>query len=99
MVNRKCWRFSVGGRGDRVIVYEREPGGLLYAKTYDRSLRRGLGGMRRQSLGHRDREEAKVYAKRQYCELVRGMSNLLAGRVTLGRLLAQYLANRTPRKG
>ena len=90
----KCWAWATGDRGSCVSVYEREPGGLLYARAFDPALR----GYRRVSLRHRDRELAKTYALTEAGKLREGRAELLMGRVTLGRVLGQYLAFRTPRK-
>ena len=94
----KCWCFSTGGKGSTVTVYERSPGGLLYARAFDRVLRGGIGGYRRVSLGHRDQGRAKTYALEQAAKLRQGRAELLEGKATLARVVAQYLANRTPRK-
>jgi integrase len=94
----KCWCFTTGEQGSTVTVYERTPGGLLYARTLDRALANGGGGYRRLSLGHKDRERATTYALDQAAKLRHGRAELLAGKATLARLFAQYLANRTPRK-
>ena len=47
-------------------MYEREPGGPLYARAFDPSLRGGKGDYRRVSLNHTDRGMAKTYALRSY---------------------------------
>ncbi len=46
----KCWSFTTGEKGSSVTVYEREPGGLLYARAFDRGMASGRGGYRRVSL-------------------------------------------------
>src|SRR5512143_1440905 len=99
MSRSRRFTFSAGDRGRRVVVYERDPGGPLYARAWDRSLSEGRGGWRRASLGHRDREAAKRYALEQAAKLRDGSAEITAGRVTLGRVLALYLLHRTPRKG
>jgi integrase len=94
----KCWCFSTGYKGSTVTVYERKPGGLLYARAFDNTLADGRGGYRRVSLGHRDRERAKTYAMQQTAKLREGHSEMLESKVALGRVIGVYLANRTPRK-
>ncbi len=52
---RKRWRYGVGKRPYRVTVYERDdlPGGPLYVRVWDPTLRGGRGNWRKRSLGHR----------------------------------------------
>jgi integrase len=94
----RCWSHTEGARGYTVTVYEREPGGVLYARTFDPKLGGGKGGYRRLSLGHTNRERAEVYAVDQAAKLRTSQSELQGGKSTMARLLAEYLANRTPRK-
>ncbi len=98
MGRSRCWTYAAGEKGHTVTVYEREPGGLLYARALDPSLQDGRGGYRRVSLGHRDRERAKTYALDQAAKLREGRADVTAGANTLARLFALYLAKRTPRK-
>jgi len=64
MATRKCWSRTVGTRrGNRVRIYEREPGGILYAAVWNGE--RGTYSQR--SLGHKDRDRAT----REAAELVR----------------------------
>jgi len=78
-------------------VYERKPGGIIYARVLDRSPG-STKGYRRVSLGHTDHEVAKVYAVEEAARLRTGRSDLIAGRITLERLFGEYLTYRTPRK-
>src|SRR3989475_7290939 len=94
----KCWSHAEGEKGEKVTVYERRPGGLLHARTFDPSLAGGRGGYRRVSLKHRDQERAKTYALDQAAKLRQGYSELAEGKTTLARLFAVYQAHRTPRK-
>ncbi len=82
-----------------MTVYERERGGPLHARTFDPSLRGGRGDYRRRSLGHRDRERAKQYAREQVAKLERGDADIRAGRITLSRLFTLYERHRLLRKG
>ena len=51
----KRWSRTVGTeRGNRIRVYEREPGGKLYAAVWDPE----RGKYTQTGLGHRDRERA-----------------------------------------
>ena len=93
------WNFRAGARGSRVVVEELEPGGPLWARAWDPNFRgAGKGGYRRVSLGHRNRAAAKSYALDQAAKLDQGTADILAGKVTLGRVLALYLTHRTPHK-
>ena len=97
-MRRKSWKFTAGTRGEAVTVFERVPGGVLYARTWDPSLRGGRGWYRKVSLGYRDQAEAKRYALEQAARLRQDRSDLLTGRVTLARVFAAYLAHRSPQK-
>ena len=97
-MSSKKWKYAVGEKGGTVTVYEREPGGLLYARAFDASLRSGKGGYRCVSLGHRDKDRAKAYALEQAAGLQRGRDNFRVGRVTLAVLFSLYRTHRTPRK-
>src|SRR5713101_4052435 len=86
----KRWSRTVGTqRGNRIRVYEREPGGKLYAAVWDpeRSKYTQTG------LGHRDRERAL----RDVGELVRlrESGEDLSGPLQLGTMVARYLAEST----
>ncbi len=98
MARPKCWSLAEGEKGSTVTVYERAPGGLLYARVHDPSKAGGKGGYKRVTLGHRDKERAKTYALEQAAKLRRGQAELLEGKATLARVFAQYLTHRTPRK-
>lgn len=95
---KKRWSYTAGQRPNRVNVFEREPGGILYAKCWHPSLAGGRGGTRRVSLGHRDKARAKAYAHEQAAKLERGEADLANGRTTLEELFALYRTERTPRK-
>jgi integrase len=87
------WSYSAGGGGVHISVFERQPGGVLYARAPN-----GRGGYLRVSLGHRDRDRAIAYAHEQTAKLKQGTDDLRAGRITVSHLFAAYLAHRTPRK-
>ncbi|CAN5242167.1 hypothetical protein BH18GEM1_BH18GEM1_08270 [soil metagenome] len=95
---RRTWKHVVGQRPYQVIVYERVPGGMLYAAAWDGSLRAGRGGQRRISLKHRDREAAKRYALEQAAKLAAGEAEIRSGRLTLARLFALYDEHEITRK-
>ncbi|MGH7498602.1 MAG: tyrosine-type recombinase/integrase [Gemmatimonadales bacterium] len=78
-------------------MYEREAGGVLWARTWDPALY-GTGNYRRLSLGHRNKTAARAYAMDQAAKLERGAAELLAGRISLARLFGLYLAHHSPRK-
>src|SRR5256886_4165036 len=91
MASQKRWSSTVGARrGNRVRVYEREPGGNLYAAVWDPERK----AYNQTGLGHRDRERAL----RDAAELVRLRElgeDPTAGPLTLGTLAARYLAEST----
>jgi integrase len=95
---KRLWSHAEGGKGWTVAVYEREPGGLIYARAYDPTLAGGRGGYRRRSLGHRDRDRAVEYGLEQAAKLRQGLAEVREARMTVARLFAAYEAYRTPRK-
>lgn len=95
---KRRWSFKTGDHGHCVVVYERTPGGRLYARTWDRSLADGRGGWRRLGLRHHDHERARKWAREQAGKLVDGSAELTAGRPTWAMLFALYQLHRTPRK-
>jgi hypothetical protein len=98
MRKRKRWSYSAGAKGATITVFEREPGGMLYARAWDPTMRSGRGGYRRITLKHQDREAAKTYALEQAKKLREGLADLTAGRTTLARVFGAYLAHRSPKK-
>lgn len=98
-MKKRRWSYTVGERPYTVTVYERQPGGVLYASAWDTTLRGGRGGQRRVSLKHRDRDLAKKYAAEQHAKLVAGQAAITAGRVTLKRLFALYAEYARTRDG
>ena len=94
----KCWSHAEGEKGATVTVYERRPGGLLYARAFDPTRRAGKGGYVRRSLKHRDQDRAKTYALEQAAKLRQGQNEVAQAKTTLARLLASYQTHRTPRK-
>lgn len=65
---RKRWSWSNGRRPNTVRVFEDRPDGPLYIGYYDPE----LGGTRKRSLKHRDRERAKNEAEELYDKLKNG---------------------------
>lgn len=90
----KGWTYSAGTKPNTVTVFEREPGGVLYARAWDSTSKSFI----RQSLKHRDRAKAKRWATEQAAKLQKGESELMEEKSTLAHVLAQYLAHRSPRK-
>lgn len=90
----KRWSHTGGKRPHSVTVAEREPGGVIYAKAWNRSTGRYI----RVSLGHRDREAAELYADEEALKLKKGESAVRAGRVTLARVFGLYAIHQTPTK-
>jgi len=97
-MSSKKWKHHEGRKGGMVTVYEREVGGLLYARAFDPSLQSGKGGYRRVSLGHRDKDRAQAYALDQAAKLQKGLDDLTLGRITLARLVSEYWRHRSGRK-
>jgi integrase len=94
MARRKKWRYRAGEHGNSVTVYERDPGGPIWARTWDARTR----GWKRRSLGHRDRDRAKSYADKQAAKLREGSADILHGRIALADVFAVYERYRTLRK-
>src|SRR5437667_4904864 len=87
MATPKRWSRTVGTRrGNRIRVYERDPGGKLYAAVWDPEHQK----YKQTGLGHRDRERAL----RDVGELVRVRESGedLSGPLQLGTMVARYLA-------
>ena len=90
MATLNRWSRTVGTRrGNRIRVYEREPGGKLYAAVWDPERHKYT----QTGLGHRDRERAL----RVVGELVRlrESGEDLSGPLQLGTMVARYLAEST----
>jgi hypothetical protein len=90
---RKPWSHSEGERPYTVTVYEREPGGMLYARVWDLHKSRGdkKGGWIRKSLGHKDKDRAnkdraKAYALKEASKVREGASDLQQGKITMAGL-------------
>ena len=98
MPRRRRWSYSAGNKPHTVIVYERTAGGSLHARCWDPKLRGGVGGRRRVSLGHKDRERAISYAHEQAVKLLRAESELTKERMTLARVFSVYRQLRSPQK-
>ena len=91
----KLWSHTAGERPNTVRVYERQQGGTLFARCWDKNKRNGKGGWAIVKLGHRDRARAKKYAKDQAAKLESGETIQV---VTLADVLAEYKKHRTVRK-
>lgn len=85
------WKYPTT-RGAPVVAFEREVGGLLYARAWT-----GHGYVKR-ALGHRDRDRATVYVLEQTKMVRAGEAALADGRVPLSRVCRAYLAHHTPTK-
>lgn len=95
----KPWKFTAGARGYQCTVYERVPGGMLWARVWDPTLYGAAkGGLRRASLEHRNKAAARAYATAQAAKLEQGTCGLMIGRVTLARVLAAYRTHHSPTK-
>lgn len=90
------WSWSTGDHGNTVRVFERTPGGLLYLAAFDPTLASGRGGLRRRSLGHRDRTQAKREAVRVAAGLAESATAAL--NPTLGYVLDLYRHHELPAK-
>ena len=94
----ECWTYSAGTKPNTVTVYERKPGGLLYARAWDPHARAGKGNWKRVSLKHRDKKRAKRYATDEASKIQKGDGDIAERRFTLTQVFALYLQHRTPRK-
>lgn len=90
---KKFWSHSEGHYRGCVRVYQ-TLSGIIYADTADRS---NACGVRTMSLGHRNRDEAVRWAKRQALQLTRGSVGMERS-PTLARVLALYLQHQSPTK-
>jgi integrase len=88
------WKFAAGSRPNTVTVFERESGGMLYARAWNAGGRR----FHRMSLGHRDKARAKRYAIDEAAKLQKGEAGIADGKLTLVHVFALYEQHRTPRK-
>jgi integrase len=89
MAESECWRVSLGQRGCRVVLFEREPGGPLYREVY-------LSGKRvatKKSLSHRDRERAEADGYRLLASLKAREDALKGERLTLQTLFDIYVGS------
>jgi integrase len=92
------WKHSAGIKPHTVTVFEREAGGMLYARVWDGSARNGKGSTIRISLGHRDKQKAKRYATVEAAKLEEGKASIADGKVTLAQVFAVYKQYQTPKK-
>lgn len=91
----KRWSYGAGEWGrNRVRVFERRPGGMLYVEFYERESGRLV--KRRYSLGHRDRARAKPQADEVAAATAR--AELPPADVTLGELFDLYVREVTSTK-
>jgi hypothetical protein len=89
MAESECWRVSLGQRGCRVVLFEREPGGPLYREVH-------IGGKRvatKKSLSHRDRERAEAEGYRLLASLKAREDALRGERLTLRTLFDIYVGS------
>lgn len=104
MKKRKCWWYTAGEAPFTVAVHERTPGGVLYVRMFDPTVIRRSesgkvrrGAQVRESLGHRDREAARLFAEEEARKLRAG-AEAMTGRPTVAGVLQLYLIHRTPEK-
>jgi hypothetical protein len=95
---KKRWSYSAGERGtNRVRAFEKG-GGLLFIEFYEREVGGPGLSRKRVSLGHRDREAAKVKAD-ELAVALRRNERPRSEKLTLGALFDIYLKEVTPTKG
>jgi integrase len=85
------WSYSIG-ETPSVTVYEREVGGILYARAWDGEAKKVV----RKSLGHRNKKRAMKYARDELTKLEMGI--VPDAKVTLAEVLSLYETHRSPRK-
>lgn len=90
----KKWAYSAGSRPNTVTVFEREPGGMIYARAWNANARR----FHRVSLGHRDKARARRYAIDEAAKLQKGDATIADTKLKLSALFALYEKHRTPKK-
>jgi hypothetical protein len=92
------WADAFGPYGYTVRVFERAPGGMLYARLPNPAYRGpGTGPRYRETaLGHTDRERAKAWALAESEKLRAGVSTAADPIPTATRVFAKYLAEMTP---
>jgi hypothetical protein len=88
------WVYSAGSRPNTVTVFERERGGMIYARAWNASARR----FHRVSLGHRDKARARRYAIDEAAKLQQGDATIGDTKLKLAVLFALYEQHRTPKK-
>lgn len=90
---KRNWSFTAGKYPHSVRVFEREPGGMIYAQAWDPT----VGYSPRISLKHRDQDLAITYAEAESKKLRDGSAALVAA-PRVGFVTMQYLIHRTPAK-
>lgn len=93
-MSAKLWSHTEGRRPNRVRVYERERGGRLYVRVWNREAEQYI----KRALGHRDKDRAKLYAAQMYAKLLAGSNEIQTGRTSIGRLFSLYRQYKTPQK-
>lgn len=91
---RKLWSHTVGSRPHRVTVTELKRGGYLYLRVWDAANGRKI----ERSLGHKDRERAEAYCKKQHAIRLADKDEKRNARTTLGTVVSEYLAIQSPKK-
>jgi integrase len=81
----KPWKWTTGGYGTTVVVYERYPGSVLYI-----GVPRPKGGYRGESLGHRDKDRAMQAATKLVAVRHEGIAET-RGPLTVAGMFALYL--------
>jgi len=79
------WALSLGVRGTRVRLFEKEKGGVFYRATWVPGSGRDV-----RSLGTRDRAEAERLGRQLLAALLVGRPSPTAGPVRLGDLVTRY---------
>lgn len=90
---RKCWSFTVGERGHRVVAYERAPGGPLWLRWWTPATPTAPGRWRYRALKHSDRPQAEETARRVAGQLLAATLAAESGRTTLAEVFAAYEAD------
>lgn len=85
---------KAGQRGYTVTIKRDRKSGILYGWAWSTADK----AHRLESLRHRDVEKAKTWALEMAARLRNRKSDMLSGRVTVGRLLSLYLRHKTPQK-
>lgn len=89
MAKKKRWSYSKGDYGHTVSAWE-EVNGVIYGRRPSEQP---------QSLGHRDRERAKLWVRETHAKLTLGIESVGNPTPTVTRITSLYLEHHSPNRG